>query len=308
MSKMTAKDINNQPLGEFSAHDLALSLAYAKKLTERLSTAANLKFIQQKLEQEISSSAAIDIGVLYKNKNLSFGACISNLGTKIKFIKEKDKLPLNLRFGIAYKLLDNRILISSDINCPIDNDVNFGIGTEYQITNNLLFRAGYNSKSDLGSGISLGCGFKVRNFQVDYSFLPYERLGNVHRVSLQFRVKEPPKKNKIKLSPPVVELEPAFTIEQEKPKEIIAPIKKPGQWIKGNRYKVKKEAVSGKKHVWLRIGSPYSQKRYSLKEGVEVEYLGEKIKGFYKIIVITEGKYKGRQGWVFGGSFEEIKD
>lgn len=107
MSKMKIKDINNQTLGDFGAQDLALSIAYAKELKENFSAGANLKFIQQKLEEEISSSTAIDIGLLYKKNDLSFGACISNLGTKVKFIKEKESLPLTLKAGIAYKLLDN---------------------------------------------------------------------------------------------------------------------------------------------------------------------------------------------------------
>ncbi|MEW6096516.1 MAG: hypothetical protein AB1567_08330 [bacterium] len=33
----------------------------------------------------------------------------------------------------------------------------------------------------------------MRDFQVDYCFLPYERLGDVHRFSLQFKLREPVK-------------------------------------------------------------------------------------------------------------------
>ncbi|MDI6735444.1 MAG: PorV/PorQ family protein [bacterium] len=206
MGKMKIKDINNQTLGDFDARDLALSIAYAKKLKENLFAGANLKFIQQELEKEVSSSVAVDGGILYKKEDLSLGACISNLGTKIKFIKDKESLPLNLKLGIAYKLLDNRVILALDINRPIDNDINFGIGTEYQVTNNLFVRAGYNSRSDLGNGISLGCGFKVGNFQVDYCFLPYERLGDVHRFSLQFKLREL-LKSKSELPLPPVEQE-----------------------------------------------------------------------------------------------------
>ncbi len=196
MSKMKIKDINNQTLGDFGARDLALSIAYAKKLKETLFAGVNLKFIQQELEEEISSSSAIDVGILYKKEDLSLGACISNLGTKIKFIKKEEKLPLNFKIGLGYKLLNNRAILALDINQPTDNDINFGIGTEYQVTNNLFVRAGY--KNDSGNGLSLGCGFIARNFQVDYSFLPYERLGDVHRFSLQFKLSEPAYKTSVK--------------------------------------------------------------------------------------------------------------
>lgn len=172
MNKMAGKDINNVVTGDFEAGDFALGITYAQAVNDKISAGANLKFIQQKLEEEISSCVAVDVGILYKKDNISLGACVSNLGTKIKFIKEKEKLPLNLRLGLGYKLLDNRVILALDINQPIDNDINFGVGTEYQVTNNLFIRAGYNSRNDLGNSVSAGCGFKIRNFQVDYGFLP----------------------------------------------------------------------------------------------------------------------------------------
>lgn len=186
MSKMKMKDINNETLGDFDAQDLALSIAYAQKINGKLYAGANLKFIQQKLEEEISSSAAIDIGLLYKRDDLSFGSCLSNLGTGVKFIKDKESLPLNLKVGIAYKLLDNRVTLGLDINKPQDNNLNFGVGAEYQLTNNLSLRTGYNSKNELGNGVGFGAGIRLKKLSLDYCFLPYERLGDVQRVSLIF--------------------------------------------------------------------------------------------------------------------------
>ncbi|MEW6609870.1 MAG: PorV/PorQ family protein, partial [bacterium] len=275
------------------------------------------------LEDEISSSSAVDVGILFKQDNLSLGACVSNLGTRIKFIKEKEELPLNLKLGLGYKLLDNRVILALDINRPVDNDINFGVGTEYQATNNLFVRAGYNSKNDVGNGISLGCGFRVKNFYLDYGFLPYEQMGDVHRFSLQFKLSEPveskilSKESKQTIPEKTTSL-PEQEVEKkvsELPKETIKTIetiKKPSkeitQWIKGERYKVTEGSVSGGNRVWLRIGTPKSRQTYSLEKGTQIEYLGEEKKGFYRVVVTSEGVYKGRQGWIWGGSFEKAED
>ncbi|MEW6096517.1 MAG: hypothetical protein AB1567_08335 [bacterium] len=58
----------------------------------------------------------------------------------------------------------------------------------------------------------------------------------------------------------------------------------------------------------MKIGTTRNHKRYSLEKGTQVEYLGEKRRGFYKVVVTTKGTHKGRQGWVWGGPFEEVED
>ncbi len=354
MSKMERKDINNVVIGDFDAGDFALGITYAQVLNDKISAGANLKFIQQELEEEVSSGVAGDVGILYNKDNLSFGACVSNFGTKIKFIKEEERLPLNLKLGLGYKLLDKRVVLALDVNRPIDNDLNFGVGTEYQVTNNLFVRAGYNSRNDSGNGVSLGCGFKVGNFQVDYCFLPYEQIGDVSRFSLQFKLSETIKSHlelsqqdkplpatrqasgELKQSLPEdvtstykMELKQTFSgsitstpnqaIEEsmsnefkEETKESMEEIKKLSNrvimWIKGNEYKITEEAVSGGRQVWLRIDSPDNHKKYLLEKGTQVKYLGEKKREFYKVVVTTEGQCKGKEGWIWGSSFEKVED
>ncbi|MEW5694271.1 MAG: hypothetical protein AB1765_13370 [Candidatus Hydrogenedentota bacterium] len=70
---------------------------------------ATVKYIQMKINNEKSTGIALDIGCLYKPtvENLTIGANIQNLGPKLKaFISEKDALPLNIKVGGAYKLLN----------------------------------------------------------------------------------------------------------------------------------------------------------------------------------------------------------
>ncbi|MEW6097356.1 MAG: PorV/PorQ family protein [bacterium] len=94
-------------IGDYDAKDIALTISYAKKLTENCNLGASLKYIQMKIDNEKSTGIALDIGCLYKPtvENLTIGATIQNLGPKLKaFISEKDALPLNIKVGGAYKL------------------------------------------------------------------------------------------------------------------------------------------------------------------------------------------------------------
>ena len=61
------------------------------------------------------------------------------------------------------------------------------IGSEYWLQNLLALRAGYCSGRDLGNGLSLGCGFKIKDIQVDYAFVNYDILNYTHRISVLVR-------------------------------------------------------------------------------------------------------------------------
>lgn len=130
----------------FSATDIALSLSYAKNITPNISFGNSLKFIRGSIEEEKALGFAIDFGILAQvNNHLSFGLSVLNLGTKMKYIEEGNSLPLNIKAGTSLRLLNDKLLISLDVNKPIDSDVNIRTGAEYILFNNLALRAGYSS-------------------------------------------------------------------------------------------------------------------------------------------------------------------
>ncbi|MEW6605832.1 MAG: PorV/PorQ family protein [bacterium] len=182
-------------IGEYDAKDIALTFAYAKKMTANCNLGASIKYIQMKIDNEKSTGIALDIGCLYKPtvENLTIGATIQNLGPKLKaFISEKDALPLNIKVGGAYKLLDNALTLGLDVNFPSDNDTNFNLGAEYWIKEIVALRAGYKTltKDALkSSSLTYGAGFKLANpgLEIDYAFCDYDELDKTHRVSLMTR-------------------------------------------------------------------------------------------------------------------------
>lgn len=178
--------VGNKPAPDFTASDSCLTLSYAHPWSDRFSIGANLKIIYEKIESEDVATIAFDLGSFYKTPidNLSFGLCLQNLGSGLKFIRDKSDLPVNLKAGASVKLLDEHLLMALEANKPIDNNVNLRFGLEYWLIDAFALRAGYRTDLDVGSGFSGGIGLKVLNYQIDYGFAPYGKLGDTHRISL----------------------------------------------------------------------------------------------------------------------------
>jgi hypothetical protein len=94
-------------------------LSYSRKLSDKLSMGLNLKFISEKLEDEVANAFAFDLGAFYRTgiPNLNLGLNIQNIGTKIKFIKQSADLPLNYKLGLAYGLFPGGpVILTLDLN------------------------------------------------------------------------------------------------------------------------------------------------------------------------------------------------
>jgi len=180
-----------QATGNFSARDTAFAFTYATCLTDVISLGMNIKGIVQRIENEEASSFAIDLGQLYHPpiEGLTLSTVLQNIGPRIKYSLEGDKLPLTLKFGTAYKVKVQPITLTCDLTKPIDNDWKINVGIEVWFKKLIALRGGFNSQlfKDLGAGITCGFGFSLKPYQIDYVFVPYDELGNTHRISITFR-------------------------------------------------------------------------------------------------------------------------
>jgi hypothetical protein len=178
-------DIDNQDT--FNAWDLAVSLAFGRKINPKFRLGTNLKFLKSNIFNVSASGWAFDLGGLYIWRNLSIGFSIQNIGPKIIYQKKRENLPLNFKIGTSLRLKE-KILINFDINKPIDNRLNYQIGGEYILGKSIFLRAGYSKGiNDAGSGISLGLGIEFRNFNLDFSYVPYGELGEMYRTSFTIK-------------------------------------------------------------------------------------------------------------------------
>lgn len=121
-------------VGKFIGYELAFSATYSTKLSEQLGIGTSARIIYSHLapfgagqEQGSGTSTGFcfDVGLLYRplflGSSLSLGANLSNIGPKMTYVDkaQADPLPMNLRLGIAYKILQsefNNLTFTVDVS------------------------------------------------------------------------------------------------------------------------------------------------------------------------------------------------
>ncbi|MFH1957061.1 MAG: PorV/PorQ family protein [bacterium] len=233
------------PAGEsYSPADMSAVVSYSREV-KGIPFGTNLKYISSNIDGENAAGIALDIGAMYRSGKLNTGLAIQNLGTGLKFRKESDPLPLNIKLGSVYKF-GRRLTAALDFNIPNDSDFRVNTGVEYSRNygENLTvaLRTGYKTNTkglDAIDGLSFGFGVGYKNSLLDYAWVPYGDLGATHRLSFVYRMGAVERKEK-PLPPeeaPVDELDDEIKrLEQELFKE--EPEKKPE---KKKKEKKKKE-------------------------------------------------------------------
>ena len=192
MGEILGYDENDKPTSFFSAYDAAMLLGYSRKISSHLSLGWTAKGILEKLEDQKAQAVAFDMGLFYDSYILSFGLSLRNLGTKLKFIEKEHPLPTDLKVGIAFKTLNNHLLLSTDIDFLTDTSPVLQQGIEYNFQNVLFIRSGVEYKTQnqsLGSSTSpaVGGGIRISKFQFDYTYSSVKSLGDLHNFSLIYR-------------------------------------------------------------------------------------------------------------------------
>ncbi len=176
--------------------DYLLCFSYGNKISDIFSLGMNIKGLQSNLaETETATAYALDCGVIYTTplNNLLLGMVIQNAGTKIKYINEKDPLPMVTKIGLAYTLyVEEKNAFSSQLHTftiAIDEEKpNYdiymtNIGLEYWYSGIFSLRTGYKINRD-NQSYSVGVGWNYEGVEFDYAFAPVSDLESNHRVSL----------------------------------------------------------------------------------------------------------------------------
>lgn len=204
----------------FTASDYALSLGYARKLTDRFSFGLSAKYVYQRLSEERASGMAFDFGTLFYTgfNSLRLGMSISNLGPELKLdgpeldvgyhpdpdntnydevnaklAVENYDMPLTFRFGMAYDIpvsFNSQMTISLEAKHPNDNVQQVSFGSEYVWKDMVSLRGGYKFNYEeeglaLGGGLRFDVGKDVE-MDINYAWVDFNRLQSVHRFSLGF--------------------------------------------------------------------------------------------------------------------------
>jgi tetratricopeptide (TPR) repeat protein len=182
-------------------------LSYGNKLFSSLSGGLSFKLLSKRYDNnQYTKSDPLfqkkgysrigfsgDIGLLYNlSANIFSGLSLTDiLQPNMNLEDERDKLPLGVRIGIAYRDKTNLINLALDAIYK-DGKFNISAGAEKWFSGKSMgVRGGMDIGSDGFKSFSLGASCQVSPFEIDYAFIyPLSGLGGTygsHRFSLTFR-------------------------------------------------------------------------------------------------------------------------
>ena len=174
--------------GSFYPSDLLVNAAFCLKAGNNLSAGVNIKYISQSIDDVTGRGAAADIGIIYSNRGLTAGLKLENLGTGIKFLAKTEKLNTGINIGLQYsRNLSPQALIKmmADSGYGLEGYRGVKAAASLELYDFIFLNCGYN-KVDLNYGFTLGAGVKLNGIRIDYSFVPFNYLGDSHRISLTY--------------------------------------------------------------------------------------------------------------------------
>jgi hypothetical protein len=224
------------PGGTIASGEYAMDVSYSRRLGKYLSGGIILRYANGlKVESVGSSSGGVlrpspafagDVAFFYTRPietsgtetNLSFGTCISNLGTKVKLSGGREMfMPMNWRLGATWSInlnKNNALATSFDVNkslVPLYYEKNLTVfeaigksfdrardfvwsaGLEYSFMKSAMLRAGYhNSKNNRGyQYFTLGAGLIYQSIRFDGSYLITTSnisspLSNTFRITMSY--------------------------------------------------------------------------------------------------------------------------
>lgn len=173
-------------VGAFNVSQQAMTFSYGRQVTNKLSMGLSLKRISNTVDTFSQSFAAVDASVFSKvNENYRFAVAIKNAVTQAP-ANTNDRLPLTLRVGNAYSMLNKRLVLAADLNSNKYEGFGWNLGTEYWATRRTAFRLGLESRKSQIAETSVGMGFNLKNLNLDLG-IGLTELGMSQRVSLSWK-------------------------------------------------------------------------------------------------------------------------
>ena len=174
-------------LNSFSNQDMAFGLSAAWAVYPKVAAGISGRYLNERLADVTARGWAVDLGLLYRpSREWSFGLAALNLGPQVTFVSHAANLPMVVKGGVAYRWTPE-LLLAADISFPNDARTYFSGGIEYQLTDYLALRTGYEVGGDFRGldALSAGVAFSYQGFTLDYAFVPRGALGNTHRLGLR---------------------------------------------------------------------------------------------------------------------------
>ena len=170
LGDITFTDINSNVIGQYKPNELAISTAYARKLSNHYSLAIAIRYIYsdltggqtltgglgthagQSIAADISSYFQKEVRIAKKDFDWAMGLNISNLGNKISYTETavRDFIPINMRFGTSiganfddYNSMSiefdvNKLLVPTPPSYNDDGEINGGMDPDVSVVNGVF--------------------------------------------------------------------------------------------------------------------------------------------------------------------------
>jgi len=188
---MQSFDEFGNPGEDLSMHSMAAMFAAAIDVSEYMSVGVTAKYIEQSFDLVKGTAFAGDIGMMASFGDFRFGASVTNVGTGIKYVEHREKLPASVRSGLAFRQFNDKALFSFEGRIPFDGPISFHHGLEVAIMDQIYARSGviYQTGELSGTGavsFDLGLGLVYGRGRFDYTFMPSDDYGAdaVHNFSI----------------------------------------------------------------------------------------------------------------------------
>lgn len=207
-------DQNANNIGQFSAHETAIYLSYARQLSPHLRLGATLKPIYSKMADQTAIAIAIDMGATLSlaNGQLNTALSINNAGALIKPYTNNNNhapLPFDIKTSISYKpqhapfriLLTLKDITQWDLSPAHDKTLNPAdnllrhilIGLEFIPVRAFYFTIGYDHRqrreltdTDTGgmAGFAWGAGLNIAKINIQYAHARYHAAGSLNSITI----------------------------------------------------------------------------------------------------------------------------
>ena len=188
LDQSTGRDANGNDIGSFTSHYGAYSLSFGHSFNKEFSLGAAVKLIDARIADVSARAVAADFGALYRpTERLAIAAVAANLGSKLTFLEQGDRLPQNYRLGAVYGLA-KAVDVAAETAYDQTTLLSGRFGVEWRPAAALALRAGYRtettSRLSAEAGLTTGFGLTVAGQRFDYAWLPLGDLGQTQYFSV----------------------------------------------------------------------------------------------------------------------------
>ncbi len=174
----------NESLGTFDNGEMAFLFSASKAFSPRFSLGANVKVIRQQVEDFDASGVGADLGASFAlTPRVRLAASVLNVGGPTLQARDiAESYPMEARGGVALGFMNNRGLLSLEVDHREGPGTSFRAGTEMWFYDRFGLRVGYFEDEPAG-----GFSYRLNEaMRFDYGMSNHE-LGAIHHIAVSYR-------------------------------------------------------------------------------------------------------------------------